>query len=230
MLRDADVLACEDTRRTRKLLTHCEISGAGRLISFHEHNETERIPDLLARVQVGEIVAVVSDAGMPGISDPGSRLVQAAAQANMEVSVVPGPSASLAALVVSGLPTYAFCFEGFLPRKASTRSQRISAVAQDMRTAIIYESPYRVGDTLVDLAGTCGGERRVAVVRELTKIHEHVWRGTLAEAVQAWQDPSNPVPWSKGAKARGEYVLVVQGAPKGLGTDGKSRGKSFSAD
>ncbi|MGB7052142.1 MAG: 16S rRNA (cytidine(1402)-2'-O)-methyltransferase [Acidimicrobiales bacterium] len=201
-LSSADAIYCEDTRHTRRLLTHAGISGV-RLRSLHEHNEGQRTVEVLKAATGGSVVAVVSDAGMPGISDPGSRLVAAAVEAGVAVSVVPGPSAVVAALVVSGLPTDRFCFEGFLARSGTARSERLAALAAEERTVVLFEAPSRVGRTLEDLASACGPLRRVAVARELTKVHEEVWRGTLAEAGQ----------WVEEHPVRGEVVLVLEGAP-----------------
>jgi 16S rRNA (cytidine1402-2'-O)-methyltransferase len=200
-LRHADLVCCEDTRRTRALLTHAGISGR-RLLSLHARNEAARLPQVLAHLATGETVAVVSDAGTPGVSDPGSRLVQAAVDAGVEVTAVPGPSAMLAALVVSGLPTARFCFEGFLARRGTDRRRRLEALAREERTTLIYEAPGRLAATLVDLAAVCGGDRAVVVARELTKLHEELWRGTLAEAA----------PEFAGREVRGEVVVVLAGA------------------
>ena len=196
-LRHADLVCCEDTRRTRALLTHAGVSGR-RLLSVHARNEAARLPQVLAHLATGETVAVVSDAGTPGVSDPGSRLVQAAVDAGVEVTAVPGPSAVLAALVVSGLPTARFCFEGFLARRGTDRRRRLEALAREERTTLIYEAPGRLAATLVDLAAACGGDRAVVVARELTKLHEELWRGTLAEAA----------PEFAGREVRGEVVVV----------------------
>ena len=202
-LRTADVIACEDTRRTRQLLTAAGVAAGGRLMAVHDHNEAAQVNGVLRRLDAGKRVAVVTDAGMPGISDPGERLVVAAAAAGHRVEVVPGPSAAVTALVVSGLPTGRSCFEGFLPRKGRDRSRRLAEVAADRRTTVLFESPHRVRATVADLVEAVGGERRVAVARELTKHFEEVWRGTLAAAVDhlAEREPL------------GEYVLVVEGAP-----------------
>jgi 16S rRNA (cytidine1402-2'-O)-methyltransferase len=202
-LTTADTIACEDTRRTRALLSHLGVPGGRRLVAVHDHNEAAAVRDVVAQLDRGERVVVVTDAGMPGISDPGERLVAAAAAAGHTVEVVPGPSAVLAALVVSGLSTSRFCFEGFLPRKGSARTQRLAELAAEPRTIVLFEAPHRVRQTAADLAEAVGGTRRVAVARELTKLHEEVWRGTLAGAVEhlASKEP------------RGEYVLVVDGAP-----------------
>lgn len=200
-LREADVIACEDTRHTRKLLSASGINN--RLISVHEHNERAQTPYVLELLGLGQTVALVSDAGTPAISDPGARLVAAAVEAGMSVTIVPGPSAVVSALAVSGLPTDRFVFEGFLPRKGGERAQRLGAIAAEERTVVLYESPNRVGATLVDLAEVCGAERKVAVVRELTKLYEEVWRGPLGDAA-AQLGP---------AEARGEHVLVIEGRP-----------------
>src|SRR3984957_457026 len=201
-LAGAQVIYCEDTRHSRKLLTHAGITGPT-LRSLHEHNEDDRIAQVLKEVAAGQTVAVISDAGMPGISDPGSRLVAAAAEAGAAVSVIPGPSSVVAALVVSGLPTDRFCFEGFLPRKGGDRRRRIEAVAGEAGTVILFEAPGRLGATLGDLLGACGPDRAVVVARELTKLHEEVWRGTLAEASSTFA----------GAGVRAEMVVVLAGAP-----------------
>jgi 16S rRNA (cytidine1402-2'-O)-methyltransferase len=201
-LASADAICCEDTRRTGKLLAHAGVERR-RLVVVNDHTEQRETPRLLARLARGERVALVSDAGMPGISDPGERLVGAVLAAGHGVEVVPGPSASLAALVVSGLPAGRFVFEGFLPRKGPGRAERLSALAAERRTAVLYEAPHRLARTLADLAQACGGERRVAIARELTKLHEEVWRGTLAEA-GAWAAERAPA---------GEIVIVLDGAP-----------------
>ena len=202
-LAEADVIACEDTRVTRKLLSHAGITGR-HLVAMHGHNEAAAAAELVARAEAGAVVAVVTDAGMPAISDPGTRVVAAAAEAGVAVEVVPGPSAPVAALVLSGLPTDRFVFEGFLPRKGGERGARLAAIAAEPRTVVLLESPHRVPATLGNLLSACGPERRVAVARELTKLHEEVWRGTLAGAVE-WMDSATP---------RGEYVIVVGPAPE----------------
>lgn len=201
-LAGADAVACEDTRRTGRLLEHAGVR-ARVLVTVNDHTESQRVPELLRRLDQGETVAVVSDAGMPGISDPGERLVRAAASAGHVVEVVPGPSAAISGLVASGLPTGRFCFEGFLPRKGSGRTERLAALADERRTIVLYEAPHRLARTLADLAAALGGSRRCALARELTKLHEEVWRGTLDAAV-ARADEVEP---------RGEYVVVVDGAP-----------------
>jgi 16S rRNA (cytidine1402-2'-O)-methyltransferase len=199
----ADAICCEDTRRTGRLLQHAGVERKRALMVVNEHTEAREVDGVLARLARGERVAVVSDAGMPGISDPGERLVRAAVDAGHVVEVVPGPSAALAALVASGLPTGRFVFEGFLPRKGSGRTERLAAVAAERRTVVLYEAPHRLPRTLADLASVCGDDRPVAVARELTKLHEEVWRGTLGEAA-AWAVERPP---------RGELVVVIDGAP-----------------
>ena len=207
-LSGADVVACEDTRRTGRLLQHAGIR-AHALVAVNDHTESRWVPDLLGRLDRGEVVAVVTDAGMPGISDPGERLVRAAASAGHRVEVVPGPSAVVAGLVVSGLATGRFCFEGFLPRKGSARTERLAALGGERRTIVLYEAPHRLRRTLDDLAGALGVERRCVLARELTKLHEEVWRGTLGRAVAHASE----------VEPRGEYVLVVDGAPAPPGPD-----------
>jgi len=197
----ADVVYCEDTRHSRKLFSHAAITGV-RLRSLHEHNEDDRIDEVVAAVAGGRTVALVSDAGMPAVSDPGARVVAAVAAAGLIVTVVPGPSAVLTALVASGLATDRFCFEGFLPRSGRDRTARLAVVAAEARTSVLFEAPGRVAGTLGDLASVCGGDRVVVVARELTKLHEEVWRGSLVDGV-AWAADG----------VRGEVVLVLAGAP-----------------
>jgi len=199
-LASADVLYAEDTRHSRKLLSHAGITGVP-LRSLHEHNEVDRVDEVVAAVAAGRTVVLVSDAGMPAVSDPGARVAAAVAAAGLTVTVVPGPSAVLAALVSSGLATDRFCFEGFLPRSGRSRSDRLAALATEQRTSVLFEAPGRVAATLTDLGAVCGGDRPVAVARELTKLHEEVWRGTL-DGAAAWAD----------AGLRGEVVLVLAGA------------------
>jgi 16S rRNA (cytidine1402-2'-O)-methyltransferase len=199
----ADAVCCEDTRRSGKLFAHAGIPRPP-LIVVNDHTENREVGRVLDRLGRGETVAVVSDAGMPGISDPGERLVRAAVRDGHTVEVVPGPSAALSALVVSALPASRFVFEGFLPRKGAVRAERLAALAGERRTVVVYEAPHRVARTLTDLVAACGPHRRVAVARELTKLHEEVWRGTLAEAA-AWATDREPP---------GEIVLVVDGAPE----------------
>ncbi len=200
-LASADVVACEDSRRTGRLLHHAGVR-ARELMVVNDHNEAQQVGVVLARLTRGERVAVVTDAGMPGISDPGERLVRAAARDGHRIEVVPGPSAAVAALVGSGLPTGRFVFEGFLPRKAGARRERLRSLAEDERTLVFYEAPHRLAATLRDLATELGAWRQVAVARELTKLHEEVWRGHLDEAAD----------WAATSPPKGEIVLVVQGA------------------
>ena len=205
-LRDADVVACEDTRRTRALLTASGVTGK-RLIAVHEHNEAERAVHVVELLGQGRRIALVTDAGMPAVSDPGQRVVAAVAAAGHRVEVVPGPSALLAALVASGLPSDRFVFEGFLPRKGAARRRRLVALAGERRTAVLYEAPHRVRATVDDLAGVVGTERPVALARELTKIHEEVWRGSLGDAARRLAGAEEA--------PRGEFVIVLGGAPAG---------------
>jgi 16S rRNA (cytidine1402-2'-O)-methyltransferase len=203
LLGAADLICCEDTRRTRALLSAKGLPAGARLLSLHEHNERERTEQVLAALAAGSLVAVVSDAGTPGISDPGEHLVAAAVAAGLEVSTVPGPSAVLAALSVSGLPTDRFVMEGFLPRKGTARAERIAALVHEPRTSVILESPRRVTTTLAELADALGADRSASVVRELTKIHEEVLRGSLGDLVERLGTD----------EVRGEVVVVLAGAP-----------------
>ena len=197
----ADVLACEDTRRTRKLLSHAGVA-APPMVVVNDHSEQQRCDALVARMLEGETVTLVSDAGLPGVSDPGQQLVRAAVDAGLVVEVIPGPSAALTALVLSGLPSGRFCFEGFLPRRGSGRTARLAELADEARTTVFYEAPHRLARTLTDLAEAFGPDRPVAVARELTKLHEQVWRGDLGGAAR----------WAAEG-VRGELVIVVGGAP-----------------
>jgi 16S rRNA (cytidine1402-2'-O)-methyltransferase len=198
----ADLIAAEDTRRTRALLTHAGVKAAGRLRALPGAAEREGAAWIVELVRAGGRIAYVTDAGMPGISDPGARLVRACLDAGLAVEVVPGPSAVLAALVVSGLPTDRFVFEGFLPRRGPARRERIATIAAEHRTVVVFEAPTRVRGTLGDLLAACGPLRQIVVARELTKVHETVWRGELADA-QA----------GLGEEPRGEYVVVLGPAP-----------------
>jgi len=204
----ADVVCCEDTRRTGRLLKHIGVP-APKLLTVNDHTEGRVVDDVVARVAAGQRVAVVSDAGMPGISDPGETLVAAVIAAGLAVEVVPGPSAVVTALVLSGLPAGRFAYEGFLPRKGSGRTERLAAVAAEPRTVVLYEAPHRVARTVADLARACGGERRVALARELTKLHEEVWRGTLEGAIARLAEHP-PL---------GEFVVVLDGAPPPVEVD-----------
>ena len=205
-LRSADVVACEDTRRTRVLLDRHGIAAS--LVSYHEHNERERSEELLRRMEAGEVVALATDAGMPGVSDPGFVLVDACVAAGVRVEVLPGPSAVLVALVASGLPAQTWRFAGFLPRKAGALGELLGGAAE---TVVAFESPRRVGASLAVLAGL-DPDRRVAVCRELTKVHEEIVRGTAAELAERYtrEDP------------RGEVVLVIGAAPEGAARDAEA--------
>ncbi len=200
-LAGADVVAAEDTRRLRRLTGELGVTIGGRVVSYFEGNETARTPALLEALEAGERVLLVTDAGMPSVSDPGYRLVAAAVEAGIRVTAVPGPSAVLTALAVSGLPVDRFCFEGFLPRKAGERARRLSALAAEERTLVFFEAPHRTEAALAAMAEAWGGDRAAAVCRELTKTHEEVRRGPLAELV-AWAADG----------VRGEVTIVVAGA------------------
>jgi 16S rRNA (cytidine1402-2'-O)-methyltransferase len=207
VLQEADVVACEDTRRTRKLLTHFGIH-ARRLLTYNEGNEQRKAPELVQEIARGKNVVLVSDAGMPGLSDPGYRLVRACADQGLEVDVVPGPNAAVSALAVSGLPPGRFVFEGFLPRKSGERRRHLESLVDERRTLVFYESPHRVADALSDLSEVFG-ERPAVLARELTKMHQEVVRGSLKELSDAVQKES----------PRGEIVLVVGGAVQGAGAE-----------
>jgi 16S rRNA (cytidine1402-2'-O)-methyltransferase len=204
VLRTADVIAAEDTRRTRALLTHAGVPAAGRVRAVHAHNERDSARAVVDAVAAGQRVAYVTDAGMPGISDPGERLVRACVDAGLPVEVVPGPSAVLAAVVLSGFDTSRFVFEGFLPRRGPARRARLAELAQEPRTAVLFEAPNRVAGTLSELLAACGPLREVAVARELTKLHEEVWRGELSDAVAR----------AATTEPRGEHVIVLASAPE----------------
>jgi 16S rRNA (cytidine1402-2'-O)-methyltransferase len=207
LLAGADVIAAEDTRRLRRLLGALGVTPTGRIVSYHEHNEVARAGDLVEAALAGSVVAVVTDAGMPSISDPGLRVVRAAAAAGVRVSAVPGPSAVLTALALSGLATDRFCFEGFPPRKPGERRRLLLTLADEPRTLIFFEAPHRVADTLTDLAAAFGADRPAAVCRELTKTYEEVVRLPLAELAA----------WAAAGEVLGEVTLVVAGrrAPSG---------------
>ena len=186
-LAESSLILCEDTRHSGKLLSHAGVSGV-RLAVCNEHTEIERATEVLALLARGETVTLVTDAGTPGISDPGSRLVRVVLDAGYEVSAVPGPAAFVMALVVSGFDTTRFVFEGFLPRSGRERAARLAAIAAESRTTVMYEAPHRVERTIDDLAAACGGERPVALARELTKMYESVWRGPLDGAPRRVRD------------------------------------------
>ncbi len=213
-LRNAALICCEDTRRTGKLMSHLGISGV-RMAIANEHTEIARVDQVLDLLTADQTVVVVTDAGTPGISDPGELLVRAAIEHHHTVSAIPGPTADVMALVISGLPSKRYVFDGFVPRSGPDRSTRLGEACAEMRTVVLYEAPHRLARTLADLLAGCGGQRQVVLARELTKIHEEVWRGTLAEAVDhvAIKEP------------KGEYVIVLAGRPDGPGaTDDDIRG------
>ncbi|MEC9467157.1 MAG: 16S rRNA (cytidine(1402)-2'-O)-methyltransferase [Actinomycetota bacterium] len=206
-LASADLVACEDTRRTGRLLKHAGIEGAD-LLRLDAHTEERSAVVVVDRIAAGATVALVSDAGMPGVSDPGERLVGRVVAAGQTVEVVPGPSAPVTAVAASGLPTDRWTMEGFLPRKGGARTARLAELAVEERTMVVFESPHRLAVTLAELAAALGGERRGVVAREMTKLHEEFVRGTLSE-LAAWADQS----------PKGEIVLVVEGAPPPDETD-----------
>ena len=205
-LAGADVIAAEDTRRLRRLCQALDVNPTGSVVSYHEHNEASRTADLVERLREGARVLVVTDAGMPSVSDPGYRLVSAAVGIDVRVTCVPGPSAVLMALAVSGLPVDRFCFEGFLPRKGGERARALRALADEHRTMVFFEAPHRIAKSLADMEAVFGGERRAAVCRELTKTYEEVRRGSLVELV-AWADDG----------VKGEITVVVAGADVTVG-------------
>lgn len=202
-LTGADVIAAEDTRRLRRLTQALGVTTKGRVVSYFEGNESARTPELVEELVNGARVLLVTDAGMPSVSDPGYRLVAAAVEQDVKVTAVPGPSAVLTALALSGLPVDRFCFEGFLPRKAGERLSRLREVAQERRTLVYFEAPHRLDDTLAAMAEVFGADRRAAVCRELTKTYEEVRRGPLDELAE----------WAAQG-VRGEITVVVTGAPE----------------
>ena len=202
-LAGADVIAAEDTRRLRRLTQALDVQPSGRVVSYFEGNETARTPELVEALVGGARVLLVTDAGMPSVSDPGYRLVAAAVEKDIKVTAVPGPSAVLTALALSGLPVDRFCFEGFLPRKAGERLSRLRENERERRTLVYFEAPHRLDDTLTAMAEVFGSERRAAVCRELTKTYEEVKRGPLGE-LAAWAAEG----------VRGEITVVVEGAPE----------------
>jgi 16S rRNA (cytidine1402-2'-O)-methyltransferase len=202
-LAGADVVAAEDTRRLRRLTQALGVQPKGRVVSYFEGNEAARTPELVEALLGGSRVLLVTDAGMPSVSDPGYRLVAAAVEKDIKVTAVPGPSAVLTALALSGLPVDRFCFEGFLPRKAGERLSRLREVAGERRTLVYFEAPHRLDDTLAAMAEVFGAERRVAVCRELTKTYEEIKRGPVGELAE----------WAAEG-VRGEITVVVEGAPE----------------
>jgi 16S rRNA (cytidine1402-2'-O)-methyltransferase len=206
VLGHADVIAAEDTRRLHRLARDLGVVIEGRVLSYFEANEVRRTPELVDAARTGATVAVVTDGGMPSVSDPGFRLVRAALEAGVPVTAAPGPSAVTTALALSGLPTDRFCFEGFLPRRPAQRRTRVAALAAEERTLVLFEAPHRLADTLADLVAGFGEGRPAAVCRELTKTYEEVRRGSLAELHA----------WAGAGEVRGEITLVVGGAPAGV--------------
>lgn len=200
-IEDADVIAAEDTRRFRALASALEVTPRGRVVSFYEDVESARLPKLLEALHAGETVVLVTDAGMPSVSDPGFRLVAACVEASLPVTCLPGPSAVTTALALSGLPCDRFCFEGFAPRKPGERSRWLASLRDEPRTAVFFESPHRLGSLLSDAAAALGPDRRAAVCRELTKTYEEVKRGTLEELAS----------WAADG-VRGEITVVLAGA------------------
>jgi 16S rRNA (cytidine1402-2'-O)-methyltransferase len=200
-LQSADVICCEDTRHSGKLLAHFGVTGK-KLIVINEHTEYDAREQIVSLVTSGSVVALITDAGTPGISDPGERLVVAVIEAGGNVTAAPGASALTMALVISGLPTSRFVFEGFLPRGGAERSDRLAMATTESRTIVLYEAPHRLAKTLSDLTTACGAMRRVVLARELTKLHEQIWRGTLQDAnmLVAVTEP------------RGEYVIILEPA------------------
>ncbi|MEW6424444.1 MAG: 16S rRNA (cytidine(1402)-2'-O)-methyltransferase [Bacillota bacterium] len=197
VLKEVDLIAAEDTRRTRKLLAHYGIHA--RLTSYHEHNRRQKGEQIIDLLRAGKQVALVTDAGLPGISDPGEEMVALALRNGIRVVPVPGPNAAITALAASGLPSARFSFEGFLPAHSGARRERLKILKEERRTLIFYEAPHRLRKTLADLLALFG-DRQVAVARELTKVHEEIWRGRLSAALLCFQEP------------RGEFTLVVAGA------------------
>lgn len=204
LLATADIVAAEDTRRLHRLVQSLEVTVGGRIISYHEHNEATKTAELLDQVRAGKTIVMVTDAGMPAVSDPGFRLVEGAVAAGLTVTAVPGPSAVLTALALSGLPTDRFCFEGFLPRKAGERASRLADLDAERRTMVFFEAPHRLEAMLRALHERFGPDRKAAVCRELTKTYEEVLRGTLRELLK----------WAEANEVRGEIAVVVGGAPE----------------
>ena len=201
ILQSVDLIAAEDTRHTGKLLHHFQITTPQ--LSYHDHNRNSRIPELLEQLHQGKAIALVTDAGMPGISDPGYELVKACAEAGILVVPIPGPSAAITALSAGGLPTDRFVFEGFLPAKGQERRERLESLPNENRTSIFYEAPHRLRQTLQDLAEVLDLERQIVLARELTKLHEEFWRGNIGQAIAHYKE----------REPQGEYTLLVAGMP-----------------
>ncbi|BAY19188.1 uroporphyrin-III C/tetrapyrrole methyltransferase [Anabaenopsis circularis NIES-21] len=201
ILQTVDLIAAEDTRHTGKLLQHFQVKTPQ--LSYHEHNRNSRIPEILEHLSNDKAIALVSDAGMPGISDPGYELIKACIDAGINVVPIPGASAAITALSAAGLPTDKFTFEGFLPPKTQQRREHLETLQTESRTLIFYESPHRLPETLQDLAEVFGSDRQIVLARELTKLYEEFWRGTIASAIAHYQQ----------REPQGEYTLVVAGTP-----------------
>lgn len=201
-LSSADIVACEDSRHSGKLLKHLGIADTKYLV-VNEHTERDACARVVDAVGAGKTVALITDAGTPGISDPGSIVVRAVIDAGLPVTAAPGPAAFVTAVVLSGLPTARFVFEGFLPRSGNDRAERLAEIVSEPRTVVFYEAPHRIARTLADLAAVCPAERRIAVARELTKMHEEIWRGSVGEAPAQFES-NEPM---------GEFVVVLEGAP-----------------
>ena len=199
-LKKVSLIAAEDTRHTGKLLQHFDISTPQ--ISYHEHNRLSRLDQLLNILSQGQDIALVTDAGMPGISDPGYELIKACIETNIEVVPIPGVTAVITALAVSGLPTERFCFEGFLPGKEKLKQERLEGLKTETRTMVFYEAPHKLLKTLEDLRATFGSTRKIVLGRELTKLYEEIWRGTIAEAINLYRENKTP---------KGEFTIVVMG-------------------
>ncbi|MFM9159731.1 MAG: 16S rRNA (cytidine(1402)-2'-O)-methyltransferase, partial [Dolichospermum sp.] len=199
ILQAVDMIAAEDTRHTGKLLQHFQVRTPQ--ISYYEHNSNSRIPELLEYLQYGKAIALVSDAGMPGISDPGYELIKACIDHNINVVPIPGASAVITALSAAGLPTDRFIFDGFLPAKSQKRKEYLTSLQSESRTLVFYESPHRLRDTLADLGEILGSDRFLVIARELTKLYEEFWRGTIEEAIANYQEK----------EPQGEYTLLVAG-------------------
>lgn len=207
LLQRADLIAAEDTRKLKALATRLGIRLSAPVVAFHDHNEAAQVESLLERAAT-QTILVVSDAGMPTVSDPGFRLVRAAHNAGVPLTVIPGPSAVLTALAISGIPTDRFCFEGFLPRKAGERARALASLSREERTLVFFESPRRLAETLAEMSRVLGPDREAAVCRELTKVHEEVRRGPLSELTE----------WAEGG-VRGEITIVVAGRDPGQSDD-----------
>ena len=199
-LQKVDLIAAEDTRHTSKLLQHFHIRTPQ--LSYHQHNEQSRIPELIEKLNQGKTIALVTDAGMPGISDPGYELVKACVEENISIVPIPGVTASITALCASGLPTNKFIFIGFLPTKIKLREEQLEKLSNSLETVVLYESPYKLLQTLEDLAKILGGNRKIVLARELTKLHEEFWRGTVGQAIIYYQNN----------QPKGEFTLVIAGA------------------